>query len=111
VLRVLANNNFPCGLEGDFSSPDLENWLNRATDLRDSFCASFNCSPQEFGTLPGFEVNDKRVVIVHPLWNWQNPIGLLADAIATLEADTQIQYLDTFNLLRRPSWCYQSLEG
>jgi hypothetical protein len=110
LLRVLASSNFQCGLDEDFSAPDLEDWLETAVKLRDTFCASFSSSsPQLFGSLPGFEVGDKRVIIVHPLWNRKNPIGLLADAIATVEADTQI--LDTFNLLRRPSWCYQSLKG
>jgi Lhr-like helicase len=110
LLRVLASSNFQCGLDEDFSAPDLEHWLETAVKLRDTFCASFSSSsPRQFGFLPGFEVGDKRVIIVHPLWNRKNPIGLLADAIATVEADTQI--LDTFNLLRRPSWCYQSLEG
>ena len=109
LLRALANNHFSCGLYGDFSSPDLENWLDKAAKLRDTFCASFtSCSPLQFGCLPGFQIGSQRVIIVHPLWNRDNPIGLLADAIAK-EPDAQIRYLDTFNLLRRPSWCYQSL--
>jgi hypothetical protein len=112
LLRVLVNNNFQCGLNGDFSSPDLEGWLQTATELRDAFCASFSsCSPQQFSHLPGFEIGSKRVIIVHPLWNLENPIGLLANTVATTEGNIQFQYLDTFNLLRRPSWCYQSLEG
>jgi len=112
LLRGLVNNNFQCGLNGDFSSPDLEGWLQTATELRDAFCASFpSCSPRPFDHLPGFEVGSKTVIIVHPLWNLENPIGLLANTVATTEADIQIRYLDTFNLLRRPSWCYQSLEG
>ena len=49
------------------------------------------------------------MIIVHPLWNLENPIGVLADAIATLEPD-HIKYVDTFNLLRRSSWCYQNLK-
>jgi hypothetical protein len=112
LLRVLVNNNFQCGLNGDFSSPDLEGWLQTATELRDAFCASFSsCSPQQFSHLPGFEIGSKRVIIVHPLWNLENSIDLLANTVATTEGNIQFQYLDTFNLLRRPSWCYQSLEG
>lgn len=110
LLRALANNNFWCGLYGGFSSPDLENWLDKAANLRDTFCASFSsCSPQQFGSLPGFQVGSQTVIIVHPLWNRDNSIGLLSDAVATVGASTQIRYFDTFNLLRRPSWCYQSL--
>ncbi|MEG4284604.1 DEAD/DEAH box helicase [Microcoleus sp. A006_D1] len=110
LLRGLASSDFQCGLDGDFSTPDLENWVQTATKLRDTFCASFSCSGEQFGTLPGFVVGDKRVIIVHPLWNKDSPQGLLNEAIATLEPSAQVRYLDTFNLLRRPSWCYQSLD-
>ena len=110
LLRALASSNFQCGLDGDFSTPDLENWLLNATALRDIFCASFSCSGEQFGALPGFAVGDKSVIIVHPLWEVDNPQGLLHEAIATVEAPDRLRYLDTFNLLRRPSWCYQSLD-
>jgi DEAD/DEAH box helicase domain-containing protein len=110
LLRALADHNFRCGLHGDFSAPDLENWLQRAIELRDAFCASFSsCSPQNMGGLPGFIVGDITVIIVHPLWNFNNRIGLLTDAVVTVASDRQIRYIDTFNLLRRPSWCYQAL--
>lgn len=109
LIRVLENSNFQCGLDGDFSTPDLEKWMETATTLRNNFCQSFSCIPEHFGSLPGFKVGNKTVIIVHPLWNLENPIGVLADAIATLEPD-HIKYVDTFNLLRRSSWCYQKLE-
>ena len=110
LLRVLANSNFTCGLDGDFSQPDLEGWIHTATSLRDSFCASFHsCNPREYGFLRGFEVGSKQVIIVHPLWNLENPTGLLSEAIDTVSNPQEIQYLDTFNLLRRPSWCYQRM--
>lgn len=109
LIRVLENSNFQCGLDSDFSTPDLEKWMETATTLRNNFCQSFSCIPEHFGSLPGFKVGNKTVIIVHPLWNLENPIGVLADAIATLEPDN-IKYVDTFNLLRRSSWCYQKLE-
>lgn len=107
LLRVLANDNYSCGLDGKFDTADLDGWLNTATKLRDTFCSSFSyCSPQQFGELVGFTLGDKKVIVVHPLWDLYKPVGLLADAVAKVEAP---RYLDTFNLLRRPSWCYQSL--
>ncbi|HEY9692455.1 MAG TPA: DEAD/DEAH box helicase [Oculatellaceae cyanobacterium] len=110
LLRGLASSHFHCGLDDDFSTPDLDGWVKMATQLRDTFCESFsNCSPQQFGVLPGLVVGDKRVIIVHPLWNQNSCFGLLANASSTVSVSTQIRYLDSFNLLRRPSWCYQSL--
>ncbi|MBD2317383.1 DEAD/DEAH box helicase [Phormidium tenue] len=113
LLRVLANDNGSCGLDGKFDTPDLEGWLQTASNLRDTFCSSFSsCSPQQFGELVGFTLGDKKVIVVHPLWDLYKPVGLLADAVAVAKVEDPsqvVRYLDTFNLLRRPSWCYQSL--
>ncbi len=112
LLRGLASSDFRCGLDGDFSTPDLEDWVLKATVLRDTFCASFSCSGQQFGPLPGLTVGDISVIIIHPLWNIDCRQGLLNEAneaAATVAQADRILYLDTFNLLRRPSWCYQSL--
>lgn len=113
LLRVLASDNFSCGLDGKFDTPDLEGWLQTASNLRDTFCSSFSsCSPQQFEELVGFTLGDKKVIVVHPLWDLYKPVGLLADAVAKVEDPSQVvRYLDTFNLLRRPSWCYQSLNN
>jgi DEAD/DEAH box helicase domain-containing protein len=109
LLRVLASSQFRCGVDGDFGVPDLDGWADAARSLRDSFCDSFNCTPRAFGPLPGFETGPRKVVIIHPLWDWEHPVGLLAAAQASVAADDQLQPLDTFNILRRPSWAYQSL--
>ncbi|MEG3939794.1 DEAD/DEAH box helicase [Microcoleus sp. S36b_A3] len=112
LLRGLASSDFRCGLDGNFSTPDLEDWVLKATALRDTFCASFSCSAQQFGPLPGLIVGDISVIIIHPLWNIDCRQGLLNEAkkaAATVAEADRILYLDTFNLLRRPSWCYQSL--
>ncbi|WP_408971916.1 hypothetical protein, partial [Planktothrix sp.] len=53
LIRALSNCNFKSGLDSDFSTPDLENWLETATTLRDNFCQSFSyCTPEQFGSLP-----------------------------------------------------------
>ncbi|MCT7952528.1 DEAD/DEAH box helicase [Ancylothrix sp. C2] len=108
LLKILADKNFLCGLDNDFSLPYLEKWPGNAIFLRDNFCESFkDCSPQLFDKLPGFKLGSQNVIIVHPLWNQENPKGLLEKAI--IAAGENPRYLDTFNMLRRPSWCYQLL--
>ncbi|MGB5968510.1 MAG: helicase-related protein, partial [Spirulinaceae cyanobacterium] len=111
LLKILANEAEKCGLEGDFSAPELKNWLEQATESRDSFCTCFSsCKPQSFRKLPGFEVGNKQVIIVHPLWNLkpESRIGILADAVSnTSTREIEPKFLDSFNLLHRPSWCYQ----
>ena len=108
-LRTLHSPAFTCGLDGDFSLPDLEGWLDLAARVRNSFCSSFNTTaPRDFGPLPGFEVGGKQVIIAHPLWDLAKPSGLLAQAKLTC-TQGEIRTLDTFNLLRRQGWAYRSL--
>ena len=108
LLSGLRLAGFPCGLDGDFSTPDLEGWIQQATSLRDSFCASFNAQAHNFEQLPGLITGEKRVLVIHPLWDPSHPGGLLAEAIATC-GESGALTLDTFNLLRRPAWAYQNI--
>jgi hypothetical protein len=97
------------GLDGRFDTPELDEWLDFARRQRDSFLRSFShCQPRDFGSLPGFTVGERQVLIVHPLWDTHHPQGILAEARATCTAGT-VCTLDTFNLLRRQGWAYRSL--
>jgi hypothetical protein len=108
-LRCIASGAFACGLDRDFSPPDLAGWPAFAAAWRDTFCSCFpGCQAHQFGPLPGFEVGAHNVIVVHPLWNTVAPRGLLAEAIAAVPAG-QPKFLDTFNMLRRLSASYQSL--
>ncbi len=111
LLRCLQSAGFAAGVDGEFGTPDLEGWPELAKQRREAFCSTFNCSPQDFGPLPGFEVGGKQVIVVHPLWNTHQPSGILAEARARTRpaAAHEIRYVDTFNLMRRESWTYQRL--
>ena len=109
LIRILQDSAYSCGLGGDFSQPDLHDWNDVAHQLRDSFSATFGCSPLEFGPLPGFEIANRSVIITHPLWNLDAPKGLLAKAIASVPASVSPKFIDTFNTQRRMSWAYLSL--
>ena len=104
-LKVLQYPNYMVGLDNDFSTPELEGWQETAATLRDNFIAYFDdYQPQTWTVVPGFTAGDRRVLIVHPLWDTANPSGLLADAIAAAGGEV-FGFLDTFNLLRRPAKC------
>jgi len=107
-LRILLNINYVSGLDGIFSHPELENWLQTALLLRDNFISYFEgYHAVDWGILPGFRAGSRNVIIVHPLWDTRNPQGILATACAA--SGGQGDYIDTFNLLRRPGWCHQEL--
>jgi hypothetical protein len=111
-LRILENKNYQCGLNGQFDEPEQVDWLDKAAKMRDNFVSQFPHAltawkATKWGMLPGFEINGTRVIIVHPLWNIQNPEGILKEAFA--DAGKGTKCIDTFNLLRRPGWCYMKL--
>ncbi len=108
LLRALQSLEFTCGQDNDFTLPDLTGWVDKATELRDLFCTSFPAHARDFGPLPGFVIGNWQVLVIHPLWDTSRPVGLLAKAKEMCEKD-DLQVLDTFNLLRRPAWSYQSL--
>ena len=108
LLRSLQSASFRCGLDGDFSQPDLAGWVDKATKLRNSFCNAFQTRTHHFGPLPGLKIGNRQALVVHPLWDTENPTGLLAEAIVSCGEENP-KTLDTFNLLRRPAWTYQQL--
>ncbi len=108
LLRALEADGFACGLDDDFSNPDLDGWIAQAINLRNSFCTSFSVQARDFGPLPGLEIGNRQVLVIHPLWDASRPSGLLAEAIAAC-SQVNPQTLDTFNLLRRQAWAYQKL--
>lgn len=114
LLRVLANERFQCGLDGQFDTPDLARWPDQAMSLCDSFCTSFGFEMDLFGELPGFRTSSGAPVIIkHPLWDCDEGrrSGLLAEATEEAErSGKSARYLDMFNLLRRMSFCYQQIE-
>lgn len=41
LLRCLESSAHRCGIDGDFSYPELAEWPEMAVRLRESFCRSF----------------------------------------------------------------------
>jgi Lhr-like helicase len=110
LLRILYSGGYQAGLDREFDRyPELVGWPETAQRLRDSFCAAFACPATDYGPLPGCEVGGRAVIFIHPLWNPLQPRGIVADALARVPVGQQVRFLDTFNVLRRPSWAYQSL--
>jgi hypothetical protein len=121
MMRVLNDSTFVCGTDGNFA-PYLEvsDWLVFATELRNSFAQSFGFTHlAEINGLPiiRFGRNQKNVImIVHPFWDLRNirEANWLAEIKAEIDDYTtsrngRVSIIDTFNLHRRPGWCYEKL--
>jgi len=107
-LRILHDPQYSCGLDGQFTTPELDGWLDFATKLSGNFASQLGYQHQTWGCLPGFETGIMRVLIVHPLWDTDNPRRILAEAVASA-GGASVHCIDTFNLLRRPGWCHTKL--
>ena len=104
-LRCLESTSYLCGLDGDFSTPELRSWKDSAKRQALNFATSFNYEYQNNGPLPWLKKGEKNVIIVHPFWDLNQKEGILADAVVHC-GDPNAKFIDTFNLLRRPSWCH-----
>jgi hypothetical protein len=114
AVRLLSDPAYQCGLAPNTTFPEISgpghlSWFTTAEGLRNAFCAAFgHCQPQPFGPLPGFILNGREVLVVHPLWDPAAPHGILAEALAHCTMPEPL-FIDTFNIPRRMSATYQRL--
>jgi hypothetical protein len=121
MMRVMSDSTYVCGTDGNFNDYiELNDWIEFATELRESFAQSFGFTHlSEINRLPviKFGRNQKNVImIVHPFWDLRNirEANWLAETKAEIDEYTSsrngtISIVDTFNLHRRPGWCYEKL--
>jgi len=117
LLRVLAEPAYKSGADGNFDFPELKDWLEFARKLRDNFAESFGLHIQDEAIpLPNFQHGKNKVVmLVHPFWDlehWSEDSWLteIVAAAFSRHGATNVKFVDTFNLHRRPAWCYEKLE-
>jgi len=113
LLRIMSDKKYLSGLiENDFKYPELLYWKNFTKELAKKIEIDFdNVKYKTFGELNGFTIANKiKVIIVHPFWNCtphqpNEEQNILTKAIT--EAGTEnLFFVDSFNLHRRPGWCY-----
>jgi DEAD/DEAH box helicase domain-containing protein len=124
MLRVMNDSTFVCGADGNFNFIELQNWLDFSKQLRDSFFFSFYSNSNtavrtEVNGLPIIKMGNRQrnvVMIIHPFWNMRNftEANWLAEIYNEIKEHTEsnggkISIIDTFNLHRRPGWCYEKL--
>lgn len=113
LLRVLADKNYFSGLkDDDYTHSELQNWLTFAKTLADKMTVDFeNIQYAKFGKLHGFCIADTyNVIITHPFWNSSShqpneESNILTEAMTEAGVEN-LHFVDTFNLHRRPGFCY-----
>ena len=121
MMRILNDATYKCGADGIFNQHvELNGWLEFATSLRNGFAESFGMrTVDEVQGLPiiKWHARDKNVImIVHPFWDMKNmrEANWIAEIKNELDEYTRsrggkLSIVDTFNLHRRPGWCYEKL--
>ena len=105
-LEALNDETFQCGLDGNFKTPSLEDWPQLATRYAQDLIRNYRGASGEIRALRNgitafrFDrTKDHWAIVTHPLWDTDNPVGILQDAI--VELGSPPEFADTFELSRR----------
>ena len=125
LLRLMTDEDYKAGSDGNLRYPELEDWKSYATMLRDTLVETApGCEAINDCELPVIKLtikngnntskNDivKYIFIVHPLWATDSSCKILAKACHQLGLKTSsenVYTLDTFNLARRLSYCIEQI--
>lgn len=119
LLRILYDTNYKAGSDGNFDFPELQGWSDMADNLLNALNVGFyegRYSLEHSNGIPFLLNGSSAIFAIHPLWDTSN-CPVLADAVlyAQIEGQisptTNVKYIDTFNMLRRLSNCFEYLTG
>ena len=130
LFRIMIDNTYKAGADGNFDYPELKGWKDLArtllTALNEGFFRKsdgklvYELSETTCGIPYLYDLDKKKMPIFasHPLWEGVAETQILADAVfeASMEqgedwnSDNVIS-IDTFNLLRRTSNCYEYVQN
>ena len=103
-LEALNDAEFRCGLDGDHSSPSIEDWAQLVDQDIGRLKRQFkSIDHRRVGPLHAVRFDGANVwaIVTHPLWDSTAPHGVLVDAIGDL-AGAPFVTVDSFNIARRP---------
>ena len=121
LFRVMCDSTYKAGADGNFNTPELQGWTDLATTLLESLNDGFystrpyQIAQTSHGIPYMYDPNGRRkpIFVSHPLWEGVAETQILADAVfeANPQWDsTNVITIDTFNLLRRTSNCYEYIQ-
>lgn len=124
LFRIMTDANYKAGADGNFNYPELQGWTQMAKDrltaLNESFYKNiFELDITENGIPYLYDPENKRKTIfaAHPLWAGVRTTEVLADALLEVGillgkdlSEDNVVVIDTFNLLRRTSNCYEYIQ-
>jgi hypothetical protein len=103
-LHALADGDYRCGLDGNFTSPALQTWpelVERDVWRLERQFARLQSKRVGSVWAVRFDGSPRWAVIAHPLWDSAILSGILFDAVNALGGDPFV-VVDSFNVARRP---------
>lgn len=125
LFRVMVDSSYKAGADGIFDYPELQGWCDAAKDrlvaLNEGFYRTnpFVLDVTSSGIPFLYDTSGARKPIFasHPLWAGVRETEVLADAMLEAEvilnttlSENKVIVIDTFNLLRRTSNCYEYIQ-
>lgn len=124
LFRIMTDANYKAGANGNFDYPELQGWTQMAKDrlaaLNESFYKGvFKLAITDNGIPYLYDPGNKRkpIFAAHPLWAGVRTTEVLADALLEVGilldkdlSEDNVVVIDTFNLLRRTSNCYEYIQ-
>lgn len=125
LFRVMVDSSYKAGADGNFDYPELQGWCDAAKDrlvaLNEGFYRTkpFEIEVTSSGIpfLHDTSGSRKPIFAAYPLWAGVRETEVLADAMLEAEvllnttlSENNVIVIDTFNLLRRTSNCYEYIQ-
>lgn len=113
LFRLMVDETYVAGTDGNFDYPELKSWKNTATKLLEELkkCFMPDASLITETPLPGLNYNGMCIFAVHPLWATDSSNEILAESCSIVEKTTdEVVTIDTFNLLRRLGTCFDYIK-
>ena len=104
-LELLDDPSFGCGLDGVFAGHALQDWMKWAKHYAEEMRRYFRTGEvHEVEGLMAFRIRPEKnewVLIVHPLWDFENKPGIVGKAYDALnQKGAKIEFADTFEMSR-----------
>lgn len=125
LFRIMCDNRYKAGADGKLDTPELKGWPELAETLLNSLNEGFySTNPYKIakannGVPYMYDIRGERmpIFVSHPLWEGVAQTKILADAVLEASINCNVQWdsltvitIDTFNLLRRMSNCYEYIQ-
>lgn len=120
LMRVMSDRDYLAGADGQFDHYlELKDWRDNAIEGAELFAESFGFELLDITYVPVIKTpTNIFIIVIHPFWKCEIKDGLPRTPKGWIESEFEkvfeyangsghIRFIDSFNLHRRPGWCYQ----